>query len=300
MTYLNQLGYVSNSVTRHGQFNQEFFEFIASKDLDQLRQVKPDDILAYQEYLRQRPNKVRAGRLCEKSVYDRMRSVQLLFQMLESIGRIQANPVSELTIKAPARQCTRSSLSEAEISQMYQACTSYCERAILSLGYGCGLRVGEIEKINTSDINFDDQYIIIPRGKGNKRRLVPLSTGVVKDLKNYYHHDRPIRTTECEYKPGERAFMLHKRGGRMREWTFNKTLRRIIHRTDNQILKNKTVSMHYLRHSIATHLLHRGLDVQQVRQFLGHVLLTTTQIYTHVSTEMIMDVGANQKQVMQL
>lgn len=297
--YLNQLGYVPDSVTRHGHANQEFFEFIASKGID-LHQVISSDILTYWNYLKQRPNKVRPGRLCEKSVYDRMRSVQLLYDMLESSGQLKTNPLSELILKSPPGQQSRSSLTEEEIRQMYEVCENYCERAILSLGYGCGMRVGEIEKINNGDIHFDDQYMIIPRGKGNKRRLVPLSTGVLKDLKNYYHHDRPLRTIGQDYKPGERAFMLHQRGGRMREWTFNNTLRNIINRTENPELKNRTVSMHYLRHSIATHLLHRGLDVQQVRQFLGHVLLATTQIYTHVSTEMIMKVGVDQQQIMHL
>jgi integrase/recombinase XerD len=77
--------------------------------------------------------------------------------------------------------------------------------------------------------------------------------------------------------------MLHSRGGRMHKWTYNKYLKRIIEGTENEAIKKKQITIHNLRHSIATHLVEQGVAVEQVRQFLGHSQLETTQIYTHIS-----------------
>lgn len=83
--------------------------------------------------------------------------------------------------------------------------------------------------------------------------------------------------------------MLNSRGGRMREWTYNSSLRNIIVRTEIKAIINKEISMHNLRHSIATHLIEQGIPVEQVRQFLGHSQLETTQVYTHISKQQLKD-----------
>ncbi len=261
----------------------------------QLEEVKVKHILSYQNYLQKRPNKVRAGKLSETAIYHKLRSVELLFEMLEARGQVKENPLSEIEIKAPKRQQRKVVVTEVEINELYEVCEDHKERSLLSLGYGCGLRVGEIERLNVNDLNFENAYLIVQEGKGNKRRIVPMSTGVIKDLKAYQHRERIELGGGRDYNPNDEAFLLNKRGGRMREWTFNKTLKELIRRTKNEGLQNKHlpagqagIGMHHLRHSIATHLLHRGLDVQQVRQFLGHVLLSTTQIYTHVDQNQVL------------
>jgi len=81
--------------------------------------------------------------------------------------------------------------------------------------------------------------------------------------------------------------MLHARGGRMQQWTYNKYLKLIINRTQNPTLKAKQITIHHLRHSIATHLIEQGIPVEQIRQFLGHSQLETTQIYTHISQQQL-------------
>jgi integrase/recombinase XerD len=77
--------------------------------------------------------------------------------------------------------------------------------------------------------------------------------------------------------------MLHSRGGRMQKGTYNKRLRQLIFRTGNEAIEQKQITIHNLRHSIATHLLEQGIPVEQVREFLGHSQLETTQIYTHIN-----------------
>ncbi len=107
-----------------------------------------------------------------------------------------------------------------------------------------------------------------------------MSVGVKEALTEYCYKERFSR---------DRAFMINERGRRMRKWTFNYTLQEIIERTGNATLINKRVTMHHLRHSIATHLLESGVDIEQVRLFLGHHHLETTQIYTHINPEQLKD-----------
>jgi len=158
------------------------------------------------------------------------------------------------------------------------------------LAYGCGLRASELENCNIEDIKLREKILIVPKGKGNKRRVIPMSNGVVKDLSNYYYNEREALTTGRDFKlnvSNQNAFMLHSRGGRMMDDTYNKHLKALIERTENETIKEKQITIHCLRHSIATHLLEQGIAVEQVRIFLGHSQLETTQIYTHISKEQL-------------
>jgi integrase/recombinase XerD len=110
-----------------------------------------------------------------------------------------------------------------------------------------------------------------------------MSNGVIKDISNYYYNEREALTEGRDYVKNSSAFMLHSRGGRMQKDTYNKILKLLIDTTENQELKEKNITIHNLRHSIASHLLEQGIAVEQVRIFLGHQQLETTQIYTHIN-----------------
>jgi len=153
-----------------------------------------------------------------------------------------------------------------------------------------------LTKCNVEDVKLKDKLLIVPKGKGMKRRVVPMSSGVVKDLADYYYQERQQLTTGRDYKPGLKAFMLHSRGGRMQKWTYNKILKQLIKRTRNYEMINKEISIHHLRHSIATHLIEQGIKLEQVRLFLGHNQLETTQIYTHISQQQLSKLMKDEKQ----
>lgn len=289
--YLNQLGYAASSVNGRCKRNtKEFIGFISKYDIEEWKEIRVDHINDYLQYLRGRENKVVGGKLTEKTVYDQFRNLQLLYDLLEAKGEIQINPTSQIELKSPPRNQRRITATEDEIKQLYEACKDDKQRAILSLNYGCGLRVGELEQLETEDLKLDDGYLIVRRGKGNKRRTVPMSVGVIKDIKNYLRIERPRLTIERHYHRDNKSVMLNELGRTMREWTFNYTLQAIAISTGNQNLINKRITTHIMRHSIATHLLHRGLDINQVRQFLGHVLLSTTQIYTHINNKQVLQI----------
>lgn len=285
--YQKRLGYVENSYKARFNYLNEFLQWLEGQGLLDITQIGAPDINRYYNYISSRPSKKDGGALSQKTTHSHMRIIRDLFEMLLRNGQLQINPCSTLNFPYPKISEERTVLDQHEIKQLYEATQTAQERAILSLAYGCGLRVGELVKCNVEDIRLREKIIIIPQGKGNKRRVIPLSNGIVKDLSNYYYNERDELTKGRDFKPHQNAFMLHSRGGRMNKDTYNKHLKALIERTGNIELKEKQITVHSLRHSIATHLLEQGIAVEQVRMFLGHAQLETTQIYTHISKEQL-------------
>ncbi|QTY27577.1 tyrosine-type recombinase/integrase [Flavobacterium sp. CS20] len=285
--YQKRLGYVENSYKARFNYLNEFLQWLEQQGLLDITQIQAPEINRYYSYISSRPSKKDGGALSQKTTHSHMRIIRDLFEMLLRNGEIQINPCSTLNFPYPKISEERTVLDQDEIKELYQATETAQERAILSLAYGCGLRVGELVKCNIEDIRLREKILIVPQGKGNKRRVVPMSSGVGKDLANYYYNERDELTKGRDYKPNQNAFILHSRGGRMNKDTYNKHLKKLIERTGNLEMKEKQITVHSLRHSIATHLLEQGIAVEQVRMFLGHSQLETTQIYTHISKEQL-------------
>jgi integrase/recombinase XerD len=285
--YILRLGYNPKGCKSRYNYLCEFLHWLEQKGLLEITKITAQEISNYYNYISERPSKKDGGILSQKTTHSHMRIIRDLFIMLQKEGKIKINPCSTLKFPYPRSTEERTVLDQEEIKQLYKVSETAQEKAILSLAYGCGLRVGELTNCNIEDIRLREKILIVPKGKGNKRRVVPISSGVVKDLADYYYKEREALTKGRDYKPTESAFMLHSRGGRMRKGTYNKYLKRIIERTQNQAIKDKQITIHNLRHSIATHLLEQGIPVEQVRLFLGHSQLETTQIYTHISRKQI-------------
>lgn len=290
LSYQNLLGYDTKSNKVRYGYLREFLHYLETQHKLNLTEIIPADVVAYSVYLSQRPNKSFGGLLSKKSIHAHMRVIKDFFVMLHNQGYLSVNPCSVLHFPYPKDQSTsRQVLSQAEIRQIYAATLSAHERAILALGYGCGLRSGELEACNIDDVRLREKILIVPKGKGTKKRIVPLSAGIIKDLSDYFYSERYYLTLCPRYNSNNNAFLLNYMGARMRPWTANSTLRDIIGRTENETLQQKQVSMHTLRHSIASHLLEQGVSIYQVRLFLGHSLLETTQIYTHINRQQLKD-----------
>ena len=142
--------------------------------------------------------------------------------------------------------------------------------------YGCGLRRTEGIKLDLKDIHFRTGLLYVREGKGAKRRVVPMSRQVQDDLKTYAYSERKAR-------PGETAFLTGRTGMRINENRVSKILKELLEKAE---IKTE-ITLHSLRHSIATHLLEAGLNVENVREFLGHSHLESTQIYTRISKKQI-------------
>ncbi len=284
--YQKRLGYVPNSYQAKFNYLNEFLHWLECKGNTDVLNVTAAEIKDYYNYVSIRPSKKDGGALSPKTTHSHMRIVRDFFEMLLQQQQIKINPTATLKFYYPQSSEERNTITQQEVQQLYEVCNTAQEKAILSLAYGCGLRAAELQSCNIEDIKLREKILIVPKGKGNKRRVIPLSNGVVKDLSNYYYNEREALTQGRDYKlnnSNQNAFMLHSRGGRMMDDTYNKHLKALIARTQNEALQEKQITIHNLRHSIATHLLEQGIAVEQVRIFLGHSQLETTQIYTHIN-----------------
>lgn len=284
--YQKRLGYVPGSYQAKFNYLNEFLHWLECKGNTDVLNVTAAEIKDYYNYVSIRPSKKDGGALSPKTTHSHMRIVRDFFEMLLQQQQIKINPTATLKFYYPGSSEERNTITQQEVQQLYEVCNTAQEKAILSLAYGCGLRAAELQNCNIEDIKLREKILIVPKGKGNKRRVIPLSNGVVKDLSNYYYNEREALTTGRDYKlnnSNQNAFMLHSRGGRMMDDTYNKHLKALIARTQNEVLQEKQITIHNLRHSIATHLLEQGIPVEQVRLFLGHSQLETTQIYTHIN-----------------
>jgi len=150
------------------------------------------------------------------------------------------------------------------------------DEAILEIAYGAGLRVSELVGMNVESINFTAGYVRV-LGKGNKERIVPIGIPAM-DAVNAYLEERRRKGLPCD---GKSPLFLNKSGGRLSD----RSVREIVNKYVKMAGLQKHISPHALRHSFATHLLENGADLRSVQELLGHVNMSTTQIYTHVTKQ---------------
>ncbi len=157
------------------------------------------------------------------------------------------------------------------------------DRALLETLYATGLRVSELVGIDVNDLNWDEELVKV-RGKGNKERIVPIGRQAKQALKAYINESRLLLARKNE-NPNT-ALFLNKYGQRLSQ----RSVRNIINKYVEEIALNQKISPHTLRHSFATHMLNNGADLRSVQELLGHVKLSTTQIYTHLTRDSIKDI----------
>ena len=270
--HLTRLGYSKSSVQMLPACVGEFLHFQGYKPPGT---VTPQDIMRYYAYLQERPNRRRKGGLSERFIAHHLYSLKLFFGWQLQQGEISGDPTSSLTFPKPHSRPLEV-LTTAEVETLYAACGTLKERALLSLFYGCGLRRSEAENLDMGDVHFRSGLLYVREGKGGKRRVVPLSAKVGKDLQDYVLNERYSQ-------PNESAFLCNCHGRRASGSSMNRLLKKVLKRTG--IIK--PISLHNLRHSVATHLLANGMAVEQVRDFLGHKHLESTQLYTRINPQQL-------------
>lgn len=149
-------------------------------------------------------------------------------------------------------------------------------RTILEVLYSCGLRVSELVDLRISNIYFEEKFIIII-GKGNKQRIVPISSNALEEIKKWMEY----RSNMEVKKEGEDILFLNRNGGKMtRVMVFY-----IVKKFAELSGVKKEISPHTFRHSFATHLLEGGANLRAIQEMLGHKSILTTEIYSHIDTQ---------------
>jgi len=269
-TYLTHIGYSQNTKKMLPRLLNDFLHYTNKS----LADIDKQDIITYYEHLKTKPKKGGAAYLSESYINHHIYTLNVFFNYQLELGNITNNPMSTLEFPRPNSK-PREIVTQQEVKTLFNACITYRERAVLNLCYGLGLRRSEVFSLNTEDINFQTAQAIVREGKGKKRRVIPISESVLNGLKTYLESERTSTKTN--------AFITTKRGERAAGDNLGGTLKKILDRTDIE----KNITPHCLRHSIATHLLENGLSVENVRDFLGHKHLETTQIYTRVKNKQL-------------
>lgn len=159
------------------------------------------------------------------------------------------------------------------------------DKAILELIYACGLRVSELSNLKVEDCNLEERLVKVS-GKGRKQRIMPLGRVAASFMKEYLNRVRPAQLLKCRVEVDPGTVFLNNRGGSLSDRGVRGMFRKYIRR----VSRKDGITPHSLRHSFATHLLERGADLRVVQELLGHESISTTQIYTHITRERLLEV----------
>ena len=275
--YLYQVGY---SESTQKMLPALITEFIQHQQISDISFIEQQKVKSFYEFLQTRPLKLRSGALSEMMISHYVYALKTFFSWAEVTEQTDYNPISGMKFKRP-KQNVREPLTKEEIQQLFEAATTLKQTALLHIFYSCGLRRSEGEALNINDVHFKKQLLYVREGKGAKRRVVPITERVSKDLEEYYLQERTNSITKKV--KDEDAFLLNRIGNRMTGDQLNKLLKEIADKAAIQ----KEITLHHLRHSIATHLLQSGMSMEYVRDFLGHSFLETTQIYAKPKAEQL-------------
>ena len=208
-------------------------------------------------------------------------SVKSFFGFLAENAIITEDPTESIGTPKVGRSLPKY-LTEEEVGRLldegYKPGTNEGQRdaVMMELLYATGLRVGELVSLNIGDVNFEESYVRC-LGKGSKERIVHLYPKALQELQNYMKSARPIMLGK---RKDEQALFVNHRGERLtRQWVWS-------------VLKNyaraagiqTSITPHTLRHSFATHLLQNGASLRHVQELLGHSSISTTQVYTHLTS----------------
>lgn len=267
--WLTRLNYAKETIRGRTRQLRIFLEWIEEKGINQLQDITQKDLEEYNESLHKRP-------IRSRTIEGYISVLKLVNEYLENYGEA---PIikTRLTVTKEAKR-ERTILSKAEINQLYEACENdpwgLRDRIIIAIYYGCGVRCTEGTRLELRDIDFSNDLLHVRKGKNYRERYVPISEGVKKELLQWVNDGQT-------WFAGEKTNILipNSRGKVTQSGPLNKRLKLLCEKAE----VNKKITLHCLRHSIATNLLESGMELEMIGQFLGHVGLEATQVYTRIT-----------------
>lgn len=225
------------------------------------------------------------GEIAGTTLHRKLSSLRSFYVYLRREGQIDSDPTADVKAPAQAKKLP-SVLSRSEVSHLIDQVKGSDpidtrDRALLELMYASGLRVSEVIGLEVSDVDFEEG-VLRARGKGKKERLVPVGRQALLSIRIYLRAGRRALTKD---RPQKYLF-VNFRGGQLTRQGLYKIVRKYAALAGLE----ERMSPHTLRHTFATHLLNGGCDLRSVQEMLGHADVSTTQTYTHLSTERLKDV----------
>jgi integrase/recombinase XerD len=266
-------GLSKNTIEAYSHGLSRFLNHLREKGVQEVQEISKFHVRGFLLALRKK-------NLSAKTTVRNLVAIRTFFRFLVQEGILEANPVENLESPKVAKTLPQI-LTLREIEQILeqpdlQTPLGKRDRAMLEMIYATGMRVSELTQLPTHQVNLEGGYVLL-YGKGSKERIVPLGSEAMKWVTLYLKESRGILT-----KRKESPFLFINRSGkamsRQRLWKNLKDYAR-------KAGLRKRITPHLFRHSFASHLLERGADLRSVQMMLGHVDISSTQIYTHVTGE---------------
>ena len=263
--WLTRLGYAESTIKGYVRLLDNFFKYLKGRKANQ------QEIENFIKDLHQ----TKASR---QYIQGHLNVINRYSKFLE-LTKKQKLVVGKITVER-AIKTERVIFSQLEITKLFSSTEEnkplgLMDKAMLSLYYGCGLRSKEGINLEPKELDFNKGLLYVKPSKNYQSRYVPMSKKVMKDLKEYLEFAREIINKESTY------LLVGKQSPQVTGSNLNGRLKKLM----NKANINKKASLHSLRHSIATHLLQQGMELEYIGNFLGHKRLDSTQIYTHILEE---------------
>ena len=286
--YLNSLEgrQLSKQTIEHRDYELNlFFNWAEQRSLTQASSITLAILESYQRWLT-RYRKADNQPLRSQTIRQRLSSVQDYFKWLVRHKYLGANPASELILPKKEIRLKEQALSIKQVKLLMAQpnisdLLGIRDRCMLELLYACAMRLSELQRLETLDINYQQGIIHIRQAKGKKDRLVPLGTRALYWLELYRDRVRP----KLQLKLAENAYFLTGYGKSFHVNALGHLIRKYLRQA--QVEQG---GAHLLRHSCATHLLEGGADIRYIQKFLGHSSLETTALYTEMNLEALRQV----------
>jgi integrase/recombinase XerD len=260
----------------------QFGRFLARRDLSAL-EARPGDVADFLAELA--AGDVERPPASTATVHRKTACLRSFYRHLRREGLLDTDPTATLSPPRRSRKLPHV-LTRGEIDRLLSQPrgtepAALRDRALLELMYACGLRASEAIGLELTDVDLDER-VLRARGKGSKERVVPIGQAAVQALRTYLQRGRPGLVKGAP----EAHVFVNFRGGALTRQGLYKIVRR--HAVTAGLADR--ISPHTLRHTFATHLLAGGCDLRSVQEMLGHADVSTTQLYTHLSSQRLKDV----------
>lgn len=275
---LIERGLADNTIVSYEKDLQNFLQFLNKISVKDLEKLEKEHILAYLVHLKKMKR-------AAATIARRTAALKTFFNFLYQEGYI-VNNLGE-NLEGPKKEKKLPDfLSVKEMDKLLaipqlNTVQGVRDKAMLELLYATGMRVSELINLDLHNLNLEMAYVRC-WGKGSKERIIPIGSQAVSSLNTYLQWGR----NKLLKNPREQALFLNQHGKRLTRQGFWKILKKYVKLAGIE----KKITPHVFRHSFATHLLENGADLRVVQEMLGHADISTTQIYTHLTTKRISQV----------